>query len=105
METPSNAARTGSVRFGGAEVLDRQDKQFQLQKSVAKYTEQLSVTQKRLNAATLKVMDITPKQMIDARVILEAKRSEIPVQVLFPYLCILPEIIFYGHLSNSDTRF
>ncbi|SFW49624.1 helix-turn-helix domain-containing protein [Cellulophaga fucicola] len=53
---------------------DLLDKQFHLQKSVAKYTEQLSVTQKRLNAATLKVMDITPKQMIDARVILEAKR-------------------------------
>lgn len=53
---------------------DLLDKQFQIQKSVAKYTTQLNVTQKRLNSATLKVMDITPKQMIDARVILEAKR-------------------------------
>ncbi|WBU90883.1 AraC family transcriptional regulator [Cellulophaga omnivescoria] len=53
---------------------DLLDKNFMRQKSVAKYTEQLNVTQKRLSAATLKVMDITPKQMIDARVILEAKR-------------------------------
>ncbi|WP_158979332.1 helix-turn-helix domain-containing protein [Cellulophaga sp. L1A9] len=50
------------------------DRQFHFQKSVTKYTDQLNVTQKRLNNATLKVMDITPKQMIDARVILEAKR-------------------------------
>lgn len=53
---------------------DLLDKNFIEQKSVSKYADQLNVTQKRLNAATLKVMDITPKQMIDARVILEAKR-------------------------------
>ncbi|AIM60401.1 AraC family transcriptional regulator [Cellulophaga lytica] len=53
---------------------DLLDKTFIEQKSVSKYADQLNVTQKRLNAATLKVMDITPKQMIDARVILEAKR-------------------------------
>ena len=50
------------------------DKQFHKHKSVTKYTDQLHVTQKRLNAATLKIMAITPKQMIDARVILESKR-------------------------------
>ncbi|WP_117885389.1 helix-turn-helix domain-containing protein [Aureibaculum luteum] len=50
------------------------DKQFQTQKSVSKYAIQLNVTQKRLSNATLKIMDITPKQMIDARIILEAKR-------------------------------
>jgi len=50
------------------------DQQFHKYKSVTKYTEQLHVTQKRLNAATLKIMGIRPKQMIDARVILESKR-------------------------------
>ncbi|NRR93070.1 helix-turn-helix domain-containing protein [Winogradskyella undariae] len=50
------------------------DKHFKVQKSVTKYTFQLNVTQKRLSSATLKVMAITPKHMIDARVILEAKR-------------------------------
>ena len=50
------------------------DKQFHKHKSVTKYTEQLHITQKRLNAATIKIMAVTPKQMIDARVVLEAKR-------------------------------
>ena len=53
---------------------DLLDKQYQEQKAVSKYAVQLNVTQKRLNIATLKIMDITPKQMIDARIILEAKR-------------------------------
>ena len=53
---------------------DLLDKQFHMQKSVTKYANQLNVTQKRLNSATLKIIAITPKQMIDARVILEAKR-------------------------------
>ncbi|MCL7764633.1 helix-turn-helix domain-containing protein [Polaribacter sp. Z014] len=53
---------------------DLLDVQFQYQKSVSKYALQLNVTQKRLSRATLKIMAITPKQMIDARILLEAKR-------------------------------
>ncbi|MDW5288552.1 helix-turn-helix domain-containing protein [Formosa sp. PL04] len=53
---------------------DLLDRQFHVLKSVSKYCMQLSVTEKRLNAATLKIMAITPKQMIDSRIILEAKR-------------------------------
>lgn len=53
---------------------DLLDQQFQNQKSVSKYALQMNISQKRLNVATLKVMDITPKQMIDSRVLLEAKR-------------------------------
>ncbi|CDF79283.1 transcriptional regulator, AraC family [Formosa agariphila KMM 3901] len=50
------------------------DKQFHMLKSVSKYALQLGVTEKRLNAATLKIMAQSPKQMIDSRIILEAKR-------------------------------
>ncbi|QDO94926.1 helix-turn-helix domain-containing protein [Formosa sediminum] len=53
---------------------DLLDRQFHVLKSVSKYCLQLRVTEKRLNAATLKIMAITPKQMIDSRIILEAKR-------------------------------
>ncbi|WP_233269957.1 hypothetical protein [Polaribacter sp. L3A8] len=53
---------------------DLLDKHFKEQKSVSKYTFQLNVTQKRLSSATLKIMAITPKQMIGARILLEAKR-------------------------------
>ncbi|WP_299780865.1 helix-turn-helix transcriptional regulator [uncultured Formosa sp.] len=53
---------------------DLLDRQFHVLKSVSKYCMQLSVSEKRLNAATLKIMAITPKQMIDSRIILEAKR-------------------------------
>ena len=53
---------------------DLLDKQFEVQKAVSKYIIQLNITQKRLNNATIKIMGITPKQMIDARVVLEAKR-------------------------------
>ncbi|WP_105048634.1 helix-turn-helix domain-containing protein [Polaribacter butkevichii] len=53
---------------------DLLDKHFKEQKSVSKYALQLNVTQKRLSSATLKIMAITPKQMIDARILLEAKR-------------------------------
>ena len=48
--------------------------QFKEQKQVNSYSGQLSVTVKRLNQATSKVLGKTPKQMIDERVMLEAKR-------------------------------
>ena len=43
-------------------------------KQVSNYAKKISVTEKRLNQATSKVLDKSPKQMIDERVILEAKR-------------------------------
>ncbi|MCL5129407.1 AraC family ligand binding domain-containing protein [Algibacter sp. L4_22] len=46
---------------------DLLDKQYKEQKAVSKYAMQLNVTQKRLNSSTLKIMAITPKQMIDSR--------------------------------------
>jgi AraC family transcriptional activator of pobA len=48
--------------------------QFRKQKLVSNYAEQLRVTEKRLNQATSKVLDKSPKQMIDERIMLEAKR-------------------------------
>ena len=50
------------------------ENQFLKQKSVGNYAEQLRVTEKRLNQATSKILDKSPKQMIDERIMLEAKR-------------------------------
>ncbi len=47
---------------------------FRSQKKVILYAKQLNVTTKRLNSATNKTLGINPKQMIDNRVMLEAKR-------------------------------
>lgn len=43
-------------------------------KQVRNYAKLISVTEKRLNQATTKVLDKSPKQMIDEKVMLEAKR-------------------------------
>ena len=43
-------------------------------KQVSKYAKKISITEKRLNQATSKVLDKSPKQMIDERIMLEAKR-------------------------------
>lgn len=43
-------------------------------KQVSDYAKIISVTEKRLNQATSKILDKSPKQMIDERVMLEAKR-------------------------------
>jgi AraC-like DNA-binding protein len=43
-------------------------------KQVSSYASQLSVTKKRLNQATTRVLGKSPKNIIDERVILEAKR-------------------------------
>lgn len=43
-------------------------------KQVSNYAKKISVTEKRLNQATSKILDKLPKQMIDERVMLEAKR-------------------------------
>lgn len=43
-------------------------------KQVSYYAKKINVTEKRLNNATSKVLGITPKEMIDERILLEAKR-------------------------------
>lgn len=43
-------------------------------KQVSNYAEMMSVTQKQLNQAASKILDKSPKNMIDDRVVLEAKR-------------------------------
>lgn len=43
-------------------------------KRVSNYAKKISVTEKRLNQATSNIVDKSPKQMIDERVMLEAKR-------------------------------
>lgn len=53
---------------------DLLDTEYKNQKQVYYYADQLIVTQKRLNQATSKVLGKTPKEIIDDRIILEAKR-------------------------------
>ena len=53
---------------------DLLENQYKNQKQVSSFARQLSVTEKRLNQATSKVLGKTPKQMIDERIMLEAKR-------------------------------
>lgn len=48
--------------------------QFRSEKQVSEYAKQLHVTEKRLNQATSGILGKSPKQMIDDRVMLEAKR-------------------------------
>jgi AraC-like DNA-binding protein len=43
-------------------------------KQVGNFAKKIGVTEKRLNQATSKILDKSPKQMIDERVMLEAKR-------------------------------
>lgn len=47
---------------------------FRKQKQVSSYSKQMLVTVKRLNQATSKILGKTPKEIIDDRVMLEAKR-------------------------------
>jgi AraC family transcriptional regulator, transcriptional activator of pobA len=53
---------------------DHLENQFRTIKLVSNYAEQIRVTEKRLNQATSKILDKSPKQMIDERIMLEAKR-------------------------------
>ncbi|RZK26422.1 MAG: helix-turn-helix domain-containing protein, partial [Flavobacterium sp.] len=50
------------------------EEQYRNNRQVNAYAAQLSVTEKRLNLATTKILGKTPKQMIDERIMLEAKR-------------------------------
>lgn len=47
---------------------------YKNQKQVNYYAKQIIITEKRLNQATTKVLGKTPKEIIDERIILEAKR-------------------------------
>ncbi|MCK9205683.1 MAG: AraC family transcriptional regulator [Salinivirgaceae bacterium] len=53
---------------------DLLEKNFRNHKSVSKYAADLSVSEKRLNKVTSQILDKTPKQLIDDRILLEAKR-------------------------------
>lgn len=53
---------------------DLLDQQFREVKSVSRYARQIHVSEKRLNQATSRIFGRTPKQLIDDRVLLEAKR-------------------------------
>jgi len=53
---------------------DLLENSYKLQKKVASYSRELGLTEKRLNQATSKILDKSPKKMIDERVMLEAKR-------------------------------
>jgi len=50
------------------------DNNFREQKQVGNYARQLRVAEKRLNQATSKILGKSPKELINDRVILEAKR-------------------------------
>lgn len=53
---------------------DLLEKNYKQKKQVSHYVSDLHTTEKRLAAATSKILGKSPKQMIDARVILEARR-------------------------------
>lgn len=53
---------------------DLLEKEFRNSRQVSSYTDELIVSAKRLNQATSKVLGKSPKELIDERVILEAKR-------------------------------
>jgi AraC family transcriptional activator of pobA len=53
---------------------DQVEQNYKKLKTVSSYAENLSVTERRLNTATSKVLGKSPKQLIDDRVMLEAKR-------------------------------
>jgi AraC-like DNA-binding protein len=50
------------------------DEGFAKSKKVSDYAERLKITEKRLTLATTKIASKSPKQMIDERILLEAKR-------------------------------
>jgi AraC-like DNA-binding protein len=53
---------------------DLLEQNFRKEKSVNKYASELSISEKQLHKATTTLVDKTPKQVIDERIILEAKR-------------------------------
>lgn len=53
---------------------DLLEENFKTEKSVNKYASELSISEKQLHKSTTTLLDKTPKQIIDERVLLEAKR-------------------------------
>ncbi len=53
---------------------DLLEQNYQTQRKVNYYARQIFITEKRLNQATTKILGKTPKELIDDRVLLEAKR-------------------------------
>ncbi|MBN2595668.1 MAG: helix-turn-helix domain-containing protein [Marinifilaceae bacterium] len=53
---------------------DLLEQNFRKEKSVNKYASELSISEKQLHKATTTLFDKTPKQIIDERILLEAKR-------------------------------
>ncbi len=53
---------------------DLVERHFSEIKSVSAYTTKMNISEKRLNQATAKILGKTPKELIDERVLLEAKR-------------------------------
>lgn len=53
---------------------DLLESNYRTLKQVSGYAKKMSITEKRLNQATSKIFDKSPKQMIDERLVLEAKR-------------------------------
>lgn len=53
---------------------DLLEQNYRSQKHVSEYAKQIFITEKRLNQATSKILGKTPKEIIDDRVLLEAKR-------------------------------
>jgi AraC family transcriptional regulator, transcriptional activator of pobA len=53
---------------------DSLETNFRIQKQVKFYSKQINITEKKLNQATTKILGKTPKNIIDERVLLEAKR-------------------------------
>ena len=53
---------------------DLLEQNYRKLKQVSNYAKKISLTEKRLNQATSRILDKSPKQMIDERVMLEAKR-------------------------------
>lgn len=50
------------------------EENFRKEKSVKKYASELSISEKYLHKASTTLLDKTPKQIIDERILLEAKR-------------------------------
>lgn len=50
------------------------ERNFRTEKSVSTYASELNISTKQLNKATTTLLDKTPKQIIDERIVLEAKR-------------------------------
>jgi len=53
---------------------DLLEQNFSQERSVNKYASELSISEKQLHKATTTLLDKTPKQIIDERILLEAKR-------------------------------